>query len=65
MVALAIEGTMLDSVELASQIEKWGVSGIIHLAEILEEKNIALNPLSWSWHHKSKNGVFRVSAGLF
>ncbi len=28
VVALAIEGTMLNSVELASQIETWGVSGI-------------------------------------
>lgn len=35
VVPLAIEGTMLDSVELASKIEKWGVSGISQIAFII------------------------------
>ncbi len=35
VVPLAIEGTMLDSVELASKIEKWGVSGISQIVFII------------------------------
>ena len=35
VVSLAIEGTMLDSVELASKIEKWGVSGISQIVFII------------------------------
>lgn len=35
VVALAIEGTMLDSEELASKIEKWGVSGISQIVFII------------------------------
>ena len=35
VVALAIEGTMVDSVELASQIEKWGVSGISRIVFVI------------------------------
>lgn len=35
VIALAIEGTMLDSVELAEKIEKWGVSGISQLVFVI------------------------------
>ncbi len=35
VVALAIEGTMLSSEELAAKIEKWGVSGISQIVFII------------------------------
>lgn len=35
VIALAIEGTMLDSVELAGKLEKWGVSGISQLTFVI------------------------------
>lgn len=35
VIALAIEGNMLDSVELAEKIEKWGVSGISQLVFVI------------------------------
>ena len=35
VVALAIEGTMLNSEELASKIEKWGISGISQIAFVI------------------------------
>lgn len=35
VVALAIEGTMLDSEELAAKIEKWGVSGISQIVFVI------------------------------
>lgn len=35
VVALAIEGIMLDSVELAGKIEKWGVSGISQIVFVI------------------------------
>ena len=35
VVALAIEGKMLDSVELAEQIEQWNVSGISHMVFVI------------------------------
>ncbi len=35
VVALAIEGNMLDSEELASKIEKWGVSGISQIVFVI------------------------------
>ena len=35
VVALAIEGAMVDSVELAEKIEKWGVSGISQIVFVI------------------------------
>lgn len=35
VVALAINGAMLDSVELAEKIEKWGVSGISQIVFVI------------------------------
>ncbi|MCI7794833.1 MAG: 23S rRNA (pseudouridine(1915)-N(3))-methyltransferase RlmH, partial [Lachnospiraceae bacterium] len=35
VVALAIEGTMLNSEELASKIEKWGISGISQIVFVI------------------------------
>ena len=35
VIALAIDGAMLDSVELAGKIEKWGISGVSQLVFII------------------------------
>lgn len=35
VVALAIEGKMLDSVELADQMERWNVGGVSHVAFVI------------------------------
>lgn len=35
MVALAIDGKMLDSEELASRMEQWNVNGISHVAFVI------------------------------
>ncbi|MCI8312658.1 MAG: 23S rRNA (pseudouridine(1915)-N(3))-methyltransferase RlmH [Lachnospiraceae bacterium] len=35
MVALAIEGKMLDSVELSKQMEKWNVEGVSHIVFVI------------------------------
>lgn len=35
VVALAIDGVMADSVELAAQIEKWGVSGVSQIVFVI------------------------------
>ena len=35
VVALAIEGKMLDSMELAEQMERWNVGGISHVAFVI------------------------------
>lgn len=35
VIALAIEGEALDSVELSEKIEKWGISGISHLVFVI------------------------------
>ena len=35
VIALAINGAMLDSVELAGKIEKWGISGVSQLVFII------------------------------
>ena len=35
VIALAIQGTMLDSVELAEKIERWGVGGISQLVFVI------------------------------
>ena len=35
VIALAIDGTMLDSVELADKIEKWGISGVSQLVFVI------------------------------
>ena len=35
VIALAIDGAMLDSVELAGKIEKWGISGVSQLVVII------------------------------
>ena len=36
VIALAIDGAMLDSVELAGKIEKWGISGVSQLVFIID-----------------------------
>ena len=40
VVALAINGNMLDSEELAAKIEKWGVSGISQMAGKIEKLGV-------------------------
>lgn len=35
MVALAIDGKMLDSVELAKQMERWNVGGVSHIVFVI------------------------------
>ena len=35
VIALAIDGAMLDSVELAGKIEKWGISGVSQLVFLI------------------------------
>lgn len=35
MVALAIDGKMLDSVELAKQMERWNVTGVSHIVFVI------------------------------
>lgn len=35
VIALAIDGAALDSVELAKKVENWGISGVSHLAFVI------------------------------
>ena len=46
VIALAIDGAMLDSVELAGKIEKWGISGVSQLVFIIGSLGLSKEVLS-------------------